>query len=80
VAALRDVVETAERPFVLVGGGRWDSEACAHLADWAGACRLAVAAAFRRQDVLDNEHEGYAGDAGPGINPRPASGSPTRTC
>jgi len=70
IAALRDVLEAAERPFVLVGGGPWNAEACARLADWAGACRLPVGAAFRRQDVLDNQHEGYAGDVGLGINPR----------
>jgi acetolactate synthase-1/2/3 large subunit len=70
VAALRRLLEGAERPFVLAGGGPWDYEASAHLAEWARSCRLPVGASFRRQDVLDNELECYAGDVGLGINPR----------
>jgi acetolactate synthase I/II/III large subunit len=69
VAALRSLLETAERPFVLVGGGPWDADACAHLSAWARACALPVGASFRRQDVVDNELGCYAGDVGLGINP-----------
>jgi len=69
VAALKALLEGAERPFVLVGGGPWDADACAHLTAWAQACGLPVAASFRRQDIVDNERGCYAGDVGLGVNP-----------
>ena len=69
-AELKQLLEAAERPFVLVGGGPWDAEACARLSAWAQACALPVGASFRRQDVVDNELSCYAGDVGLGINPR----------
>jgi len=70
VAAVRELLETAERPFVLVGGGPWSADACRHLAGWAQASQVPVGASFRRQDVLDNELECYVGDVGLGVNPR----------
>ena len=70
LAQLRRLLEAAERPLVLAGGGPWDAEACARLAAWAQACRLPVAVSFRRQDVFDNALSCYAGDVGLGVNPR----------
>ncbi len=66
---LRALLEAARRPFVLVGGGAWDSEASAHLGAWAQACGLPVGASFRRQDIIDNALECYVGDVGLGVNP-----------
>jgi acetolactate synthase-1/2/3 large subunit len=73
LAALRELLERAERPLVLVGGGPWDAESAGHLTAWAQSCRLPVAASFRRQDTVDNRLDCYAGDAGLGINPRLAA-------
>jgi acetolactate synthase-1/2/3 large subunit len=70
LAALYRLLEAAERPLILVGGGPWDAPSSAVLAEWAQACGLPVAASFRRQDVIDNELACYCGDAGLGINPR----------
>ena len=70
VAELSNLLATAERPFVLVGGGPWDAQACAHLTGWAQASGLPVGASFRRQDILDNDHGCYVGDVGLAINPR----------
>ena len=70
VAELSNLLATAERPFVLVGGGPWDAQACAHLTVWAQASGLPVGASFRRQDILDNDHGCYVGDVGLAINPR----------
>ncbi len=67
---LRRALQVAERPLVLVGGGPWDDRACAALDAWASACDLPVAAAFRRQDLVDNERDHYVGDVGLGINPK----------
>lgn len=70
VDELRRLLDAAERPFVLVGGGPWDPEACARVSDWARACSLPVGASFRRQDIVDNALGCYVGDVGLGVNPR----------
>ena len=64
-ALLRD----AKRPLVIVGGSRWDANACSALQRFAEASGLPVACAFRRQDLFDNRHRHYAGDVGIGIRP-----------
>jgi acetolactate synthase-1/2/3 large subunit len=66
---LRDRLSAARRPVLLVGGGPWDAGAAAGLTAWASASELPVAAAFRRQDVVDNESRCYAGQVGPGMDP-----------
>jgi len=54
---------------VIVGGSRWDEEACQRLMRYAEANALPVGCAFRRQDLFDNRHPNYAGDVGIGIRP-----------
>ena len=66
---LRALLERAERPFVLVGGGPWDAGSAAAFTRWALACGLPVGATFRRQDVVDNACPSYVGDVGIGVNP-----------
>ncbi len=63
----------AERPLIIVGGSRWSQEAGDALAAWAGASGVPVAAQFRRQDRIDNEHPAYVGDLGLGCNPELAA-------
>ena len=70
---LRELMAGAERPLVLVGGSGWDAEAVARVEAFAGASGLPVAASFRRQDYFDNDHPGYVGDAGIGMNPKLAN-------
>jgi acetolactate synthase-1/2/3 large subunit len=67
---LTALLQQAERPLVMVGGGPWDVESTERLRAWAEACDLPVCASFRRQDIFDNDHLCYVGDAGLGINPR----------
>lgn len=69
MAALRGLLEKAERPFLLVGGGGWDEDAKSGLEAFAAANHLPVGTAFRRQDHFDNDHPCYAGDVGIAINP-----------
>ncbi|GIK86694.1 MAG: thiamine pyrophosphate protein [Betaproteobacteria bacterium] len=70
VARAHALLARAQRPLVLVGGSRWDEDACASLRAFAERNALPVACAFRRQDLFDNRHPLYAGDAGIAINPR----------
>jgi len=68
-AAARALLAGARRPLVLVGGSRWDSDACTALQRFAEAYEVPVACAFRHQHLLDNRHPNYAGDVGVGVNP-----------
>jgi acetolactate synthase-1/2/3 large subunit len=58
---------------VIVGGSRWDADACAALRRFAENADLSVACAFRSQDLFDNRLVNYAGDVGIGINPKLAA-------
>ena len=69
VRAAHALLAQASRPMVIVGGSRWDREACAVLMQVVEASALPVACAFRRQDLFDNRHPNYAGDVGIGIRP-----------
>jgi acetolactate synthase-1/2/3 large subunit len=73
VAAARAMLARAARPLVIVGGSRWDADACATLRRFAESAQLPVACAFRHQDLFDNRHPNYAGDVGIGINPKLAA-------
>jgi acetolactate synthase-1/2/3 large subunit len=70
MAALRRLLGRAQRPLVIVGGAGWTDAACDNLKRFAAANYLPVACAFRAQDVFDNRHPNYIGDAGIGINPK----------
>lgn len=66
-AALR--LSRAERPLLVVGGGRWSQEASRELREMAERLGLPVAAEFRCQDFLDNLSPSYVGDMGLGMAP-----------
>jgi acetolactate synthase-1/2/3 large subunit len=70
IAALRAMLEAAERPFVMPGGSGWTPQAVADLQAFAEANDVPVGCAFRFQDVFDNRHPNYAGDVGIGLNPK----------
>ncbi|KCV60715.1 thiamine pyrophosphate-binding protein [Bordetella bronchiseptica] len=66
---LRELLATARRPLLIVGGGGWNEAASAAIARYAERAGLPVATAFRRQDRFDNRHPCYAGHIGLGIAP-----------
>jgi acetolactate synthase-1/2/3 large subunit len=70
VAALRRMLGKAQRPIAIVGGAGWTAAACENLRGFAEANRIALASAFRFQDVVDNGHANYVGDVGLGVHPR----------
>jgi len=66
---LRGMLESAQRPLVLLGGGDWSTKACDDIRGFIEANNLPVACTFRRQDLIDNRHPNYCGDVGIGLNP-----------
>jgi acetolactate synthase-1/2/3 large subunit len=66
---LREMLAQAQRPFVILGGGDWNAEACADIRAFIEANGLPVGTAFRRADLYDNRLPNYAGDVGIGVNP-----------
>jgi acetolactate synthase-1/2/3 large subunit len=70
LAALRERLLAAERPFVIVGGSGWTAASARALQGFAETWQLPVGCGFRFQDTFDNRHALYAGDVGIGINPK----------
>ncbi|MER8438895.1 thiamine pyrophosphate-binding protein [Mesorhizobium sp. M1312] len=71
--ALEKLLNKAKRPFVILGGTRWDAEAVARMRTIAEAWSLPVGCSFRRQMLFDHLHPSYAGDVGIGLNPKLAT-------
>jgi acetolactate synthase I/II/III large subunit len=67
------LIERAERPLLIVGGGGWSEEAARDVAAFAEASNVPVAASFRRQDYVDNGSPAYAGLLTLGIDPKLAA-------
>jgi len=67
---LQRMLQAAERPFVIIGGGGWDRMSCDGLRAWLEASQLAAGTSFRCQDLLDGRSSSFAGDVGIGINPK----------
>lgn len=72
--ALAGMLARAERPLIIAGGPGWTASAARDLAEFAAAFDLPVAAAFRRQDAIDNRHPCYVGHLGLSIDPKLAAG------
>jgi acetolactate synthase-1/2/3 large subunit len=69
LALVRDELERATQPLLIVGGSCWSDEGCAALTRFAEANALPVLASFRRQDLIDNDHGCYAGHLSLGMPP-----------
>ena len=63
------VLETAERPLILVGGNNWSGQGRRALREFAESNLIPVVVGFRCQDVIDNFSHAFAGDAGFGMLP-----------
>lgn len=67
---LREMLGQAERPFVIVGGGGWNQQACDDFLAFVSTFNLPVGCSFRAQDLIDNRDPHYVGDVAVGLNPR----------
>jgi len=66
---LTDLLAKAERPLLVVGGTGWTEAGTQALAAFARTNSLPIAASFRRQDLIDNRLDIYAGHLGLGVDP-----------
>ncbi|MDP6786773.1 MAG: thiamine pyrophosphate-binding protein [Rhodospirillales bacterium] len=67
---LRDLLEGAERPLVMIGGRGWNRATRHGIAAFAEANDLPVCCAFRRHDIFDNAHPNFVGEVGNDPDPR----------
>ncbi|MBA3526912.1 MAG: thiamine pyrophosphate-binding protein, partial [Sphingomonas sp.] len=68
--ALFELLKEACAPVAIVGGADWSPRAAHHFANFAFRHGIPTAAAFRRQDAIDNGCGVYAGNLGYGPNPK----------
>ncbi|WP_372868638.1 thiamine pyrophosphate-dependent enzyme, partial [Pseudomonas sp.] len=68
--AMSELLDGAQRPLLIVGGGGWNAAAVAAIQRFAERRQLPVAASFRCQDLFDNGHPNYAGDLGLAAGPQ----------
>jgi len=67
---LAELLGKAKRPFVILGGTRWDEASVSAFQKAAERWALPVGVSFRRQMLFDHLHPCYAGDVGIGLNPK----------
>ena len=67
---LAGLVEEAERPLMIVGGGDWRQELGAQIGGFAESFGVPVVASLRCQDYVSNHHPNYAGHLTIGAEPR----------
>ncbi len=70
MARLQDMLATAERPIMMLGGATWTQNAIADIQRFAENFDLPVTCAFRNQDRFDNHHPNYVGELAIGSNPK----------
>jgi acetolactate synthase-1/2/3 large subunit len=70
MARLREMLQAATNPLVLVGGGGWSAQAGADLQAFAAANNLPLTTSFRVQDIVDNRHPNFVGEVGINTNPK----------
>ena len=70
IAGLEDLLESAQRPMLILGGNRWNETALVRIAGFAERFGIPVCTSFRRAHLFDSGHPNYAGDLGLGANPR----------
>jgi acetolactate synthase-1/2/3 large subunit len=70
LAVLAEMLESAARPLLGVGGSGWSGEACSTLLEFARRNALPLVSSFRRQDLIDNREDNYCGHLGLGVDPK----------
>ena len=66
---MQEMLSTAERPMIYVGGAGWTQEGKKDIEDFATAHQVPVCVGFRRLDTFDHAHPNFAGEMGPPAAP-----------
>ena len=66
---LENLIASAQRPLIVLGGSTWSEPATRSLSDFAHRFGIPVTTTFRKQDLIDSEHPQYIGSLGPGASP-----------
>jgi acetolactate synthase-1/2/3 large subunit len=69
VRAIIELLASARRPVILAGGGILHARTSTELVKFAELLQVPVIAAWRRADVISNDHSLYLGMAGLGAAP-----------
>ena len=69
LAALRNLLDNAERPIVIVGGAPWSDAACDAIVRFAAANDLPVCCSYRRLDLFPSRHDSFVGELAVSSNP-----------
>jgi acetolactate synthase-1/2/3 large subunit len=69
VAAAAELLNAAQKPLMIVGGGGWDQAGRAALSAFGKKTNIPIATVFRSQDLIDNRGANFIGDAGVGMAP-----------
>jgi acetolactate synthase-1/2/3 large subunit len=70
LSKLHSLLEGANKPLAIIGGGGWNAKACKDFQVFAENNKIPVCVTFRCQDRFDNTHPSYCGDLGVGQNPK----------
>ena len=70
LAAFDTLLNSADRPIVLVGGSTWSDDSIVALRGFSERAGLPLSCVFRRQHLVDHEFDHYVGDFGIGVNPK----------
>lgn len=70
LARLTELLGTARRPFLIVGGGGWNQDAATQVTQFAERWQLPAVTSFRRQDLITHRSPSFAGALGPGADPK----------
>ncbi|MBI3441129.1 MAG: thiamine pyrophosphate-binding protein [Proteobacteria bacterium] len=70
IVGVKEILCTARRPLVIVGGGSWSDASIQHFENFCSAANLPVVTSFRRQDAFHNQHACYAGVLGTTVDGR----------
>ncbi|MDB5474252.1 MAG: Acetolactate synthase large subunit [Devosia sp.] len=70
LSRIAELVEAAERPLLIVGGGGWTAGLGEQVADFAKRFGVPIAASLRCQDYVNNHHPNYVGHLTIGAEPK----------
>ncbi len=69
VIRVRELLEDAEQPLIIAGGGAWTNEGLEDLTTFARESSIPIVVSFRRQDLINNNDSAYAGDLSSSVDP-----------